>query len=215
MVTELLANGAAPGAKTDPTSAFPDGQTAADLASSEGHKGIAGYLAESLLTGHLRLMNLNPKPNEIASTSARKQLETVSEGVISQPNVIESEQQLPLAAVRNATHAAALIHTEFRLQSFKKKQESYELEEDEYGISTREAHYIAAARKSNTNRSTFGDDDALWQSAAVRIQQKFRGWKGRRDFLCFRQHVVKIQVIYMVREAMLWVIPCNKHKITG
>ena len=127
--------------------------------------------------------------------------------MISQPNAIESEQQLSLAAVRNATQAAARIHTEFRLQSFKKKQESYGLEEDEYGISTREAHYIAAARKSNTNRVIYDDDDALSQSAAVRIQQKFRGWKGRRDFLCFRQNVVKIQVLEMGEGSMYTMNP--------
>jgi hypothetical protein len=32
-------------------------------------------------------------------------------------------------------------------------------------------------------------------SAALSIQKKYRGWKGRKDFLSLRQKVVKIQVI--------------------
>jgi hypothetical protein len=30
--------------------------------------------------------------------------------------------------------------------------------------------------------------------AAIRIQNKFRGWKGRKEFLIIRQRIVKIQV---------------------
>lgn len=31
--------------------------------------------------------------------------------------------------------------------------------------------------------------------AALSIQKKFRGWKGRKNFLTVRQHVVKLQVL--------------------
>jgi len=31
-------------------------------------------------------------------------------------------------------------------------------------------------------------------SAATRIQNKFRGWKGRKDFILIRQRILKIQV---------------------
>ncbi|RYR38515.1 hypothetical protein Ahy_A09g043552 isoform B [Arachis hypogaea] len=46
-VIALVKLGAIPGLVDDPTSAFPRGETAADLASSRGYKGIAGYLAEA------------------------------------------------------------------------------------------------------------------------------------------------------------------------
>ncbi|KAF7137542.1 hypothetical protein RHSIM_Rhsim07G0149000 [Rhododendron simsii] len=50
--------GAPPDALTDPNPIYPSGQTAADLASSNGHKGIAGYLAESALSSHLTTLQL-------------------------------------------------------------------------------------------------------------------------------------------------------------
>jgi calmodulin-binding transcription activator len=36
--------------------------------------------------------------------------------------------------------------------------------------------------------------DTHLHSAAVRIQNKFRGWKGRKEFMIIRQRIVKIQV---------------------
>ncbi|KAI8527523.1 hypothetical protein RHMOL_Rhmol12G0082300 [Rhododendron molle] len=50
--------GAAPVALADPNPIYPSGRTAADLASSNGHKGIAGYLAESALSSHLTTLQL-------------------------------------------------------------------------------------------------------------------------------------------------------------
>jgi hypothetical protein len=52
-VGALITNGAASGALTDPTPQFPCGRTPADLASENGHKGIADLLAESALTSQL------------------------------------------------------------------------------------------------------------------------------------------------------------------
>lgn len=192
MVVALMASGAAPGAKTDPTNVFPLGQTPADLASAERHKGIAGYLAESSLTSHLSTLTLKSKQ----SPGTADAVESLSERTIVQPIEGGSQEQLSLQdslqAVRNATQAAARIQSEFRVESFRKKQESYQLEEDEYGISNEEAQYIVAAQKQNRG-GLFYEDDELSHVAAIRIQQKYRGWKGRRNFLLFRQHVVKIQ----------------------
>lgn len=197
LVVALMANGAAPGAKTDPTNVFPAGQTPADLASAERHKGIAGYLAESSLTTHLSSLTLKSKQSD-TFPAAGNAVESLSEKSIVQPIEGGSEEQLSLqdslAAVRNATQAAARIQSEFRVESFRKKQESYQLEEDEYGISNEEAQFIAAAQKQSKG-GLFYEDDELSHFAAIRIQQKFRGWKGRRNFLLFRQHVVKIQVM--------------------
>ncbi|KAI5076380.1 hypothetical protein GOP47_0008445 [Adiantum capillus-veneris] len=182
MVVALMAKGAAPGAKTDPTSAFPGGQTPADLASAEQHKGIAGYLAESSLTSHLFSLTLKSKVTE-SLTASTEAVESPSKRSIVQDT---------LAAVRNATQAAARIQSEFRVESFRKKQGSYQLEEDEYGISNEEAQYIVAAQKLKRGPSIY-EDELAHVAAAVRIQQNFRGWKGRRNFLLFRQNVVKIQ----------------------
>lgn len=195
MVVALMASGAAPGAKTDPTNGFPDGQTPADLASDERHKGIAGYLAESSLTSHLSSLNIKSKLGESLPAIADV-VESPSQRSLVQLREGGSEEQLPLqdtlAAIRNAAQAAARIQSEFRVESFRKKQESYQLEEDEYGISNEEAQYIVAAQKSGRGPAIY-EDELAHVAAAVRIQQNFRGWKGRRNFLLFRQQVVKIQ----------------------
>ncbi|KAK1292230.1 Calmodulin-binding transcription activator 3 [Acorus calamus] len=47
-VVSLIRLGSAPDALDDPTSEFPEGRTASDLASIKGHEGIARYLAETL-----------------------------------------------------------------------------------------------------------------------------------------------------------------------
>ncbi|KAL3812227.1 hypothetical protein ACJIZ3_013495 [Penstemon smallii] len=47
-VITLIKLGAAAGAVDDPRPEFPGGQTAADLASARGHRGIAAYLAEAV-----------------------------------------------------------------------------------------------------------------------------------------------------------------------
>ncbi|KAH7299477.1 hypothetical protein KP509_24G013800 [Ceratopteris richardii] len=193
MVTVLMARGASAGAKTDPTTGFPSGQTPADLASAEGYKGIAGYLAESSLTSHLSSLNLKSSSSE-ALPILSDGIQFQSKDNISQPSVGPSEEQLPLtlAAVRNAAQAVARIQSEFRVESFRRKQESYQHEEDEFGISNEEAQYIAAAQKPVRGQFIYGDE-LSHVNAAIRIQQNYRGWKGRRSFLVFRQNVVKIQ----------------------
>lgn len=47
----------------------------------------------------------------------------------------------------------------------------------------------------NRSRSTFRNarDSSVVNGAALSIQKKYRGYKGRKDFLAFRQKVVKIQ----------------------
>ncbi|KAK1292778.1 Calmodulin-binding transcription activator 3 [Acorus calamus] len=53
-VVTLIRLGAAPDALDDPTSEFPEGRTASDLASIKGHESIARYLAE-----HIRLDSIH------------------------------------------------------------------------------------------------------------------------------------------------------------
>lgn len=195
-VVTLLAAGADPGAKTDPTPSFPAGQTPADLASSRWHKGIAGYLAESSLTNHLSLLTLQDckMGNFSAALADQKAVQTMDERMSVKLGLSGSEDQLSLqdslAAVRNATLAVARIQATFRAFSFRKKQEADKQKKDEYGISGEQFLSIIAAKKPHKSIQNSGEE---LHSAAICIQQKFRAWKGRKDFLLFRQHVVKIQ----------------------
>lgn len=186
-VASLISLGAAPGLVTDPSPKHPAGKTPADLASDNGHKGIAGYLAESALSSHLVCLNLDAKEGKTAETSA---VQTVSERTptsISDGDPDRLSLKDSLAAVCNATQAAARIHQVFRVQSFQRKQLK-EFGNDKFGMSDEQALSLIAV-KSNKNRQH--DDDV--HAAAIRIQNKFRSYKGRKDFLIIRQGIVKIQ----------------------
>ncbi|XP_052622957.1 calmodulin-binding transcription activator 4 isoform X2 [Lactuca sativa] len=175
MVAELVASGAFTGAVTDPSHEDPKGKTPASIAATSGHKGLAGYLSEVSLTTH---------PSLQTQISHNIQPQTTSLN----PNNISNEDLSltdTLAAVRNATQAAACIQSAFRAHSFRKRQqkESFQLEEeDEYGILPSHIETLSTFLKN-------GND----YNAALSIQKKYRGWKGRKDFLALRQKVVKIQ----------------------
>ncbi|XP_068661110.1 calmodulin-binding transcription activator 1-like isoform X2 [Aristolochia californica] len=193
MVVTLVGLGAAPGAVEDPTSKFPEGQTAADLASSRGLKGIAGYLAEADLTSHLSSLRLeqidfgsvsgNPDVAEDSVQTAKAERISSFEG--------SKEQQFSLrgslAAVRNSAQAAARIQGAFRVQSFIQRQ-STRISDEHSEVSN---ELIALASLNKTQKVGHFSDSL--HAAAVRIQQKFRGWKGRKEFLNIRHRIVKIQ----------------------
>ncbi|XVF02782.1 hypothetical protein REPUB_Repub04eG0203800 [Reevesia pubescens] len=192
MVAALIASGALAGAVTDPTSQDPSGKTAASIAVSSGHKGLAGYLSEVALTSHLSSLTL--EESELSKGSAAVQAE-MAVNSISKGSVATSEDQLSLkdtlAAVRNAALAAARIQNAFRAHSFRKRQHkevaAAAASVDEYGISSDEIQGL-----STMSKLAFGSARD-YNSAALSIQKKFRGWKGRKDFLALRQKVVKIQ----------------------
>ncbi|KAK3153577.1 hypothetical protein QOZ80_2BG0177660 [Eleusine coracana subsp. coracana] len=177
-VVALIALGAAPGALTDPTPDFPTGSTPADLASANGHKGISGFLAESSLTSHLQALNL--KEANMGEISGLPGIGDVTERTSLQPASGDS-----LGAVRNAAQAAARIYQVFRVQSFQRKQTA-EYEDSKGGISDERALSLLSVKPSKPGQ------DPL-HAAATRIQNKFRGWKGRKEFLLIRQRIVKIQ----------------------
>ena len=95
-----------------------------------------------------------------------------------------------LTAVRNATQAAARIHQVFRAQSFQKKQLK-EFGDKKLGMSEERALSMLAPKTHKSGRAH--SDDSV-QAAAIRIQNKFRGYKGRKDYLITRQRIIKIQV---------------------
>ncbi|XP_042437565.1 calmodulin-binding transcription activator 3-like isoform X2 [Zingiber officinale] len=186
-ICALVAMGAGPGLLTDPTPEFPSGRTPADLASANGHKGIAGFLAESSLTSHLSVLTIDPKASDSDFTSF------IGDEDVSQPNapeVVDGDTQAELSlkdslsAVRNASQAAARIYQVFRMHSFHRNKFA-EYEDDNTEIS--EEHAISLLTVKSQNSGLYEHD------AAIRIQNKFRGWKRRKEFLITRQRIVKIQ----------------------
>ncbi|XP_057826894.2 calmodulin-binding transcription activator 4 isoform X2 [Cryptomeria japonica] len=196
-VAALTANGASPGAVTDPTPQYPSGRTAADIAAANGHGGIAGYLAEASLTSHLSVLTLGE--NEISKASAAveadRAIESVTDRSSIQQTVGVTEDQLSLkdslAAVRNSAQAAARIQSAFRAHSFRKRQQKSQGTCNEYGITEADIQGISAVSK--IQRALRSHRDQKLNTAATCIQRKFRGWKNRKEFLTLRQHVVKIQ----------------------
>ncbi|KAF3439335.1 hypothetical protein FNV43_RR17612 [Rhamnella rubrinervis] len=180
-VASLISLGAAPGALTDPSPKYPTGKTPSDLAYAKGHKGIAGYLAESALSAHLTSLNFDTKEGNTAETSGAKAVHTVSERAATPVKDGDFTDRLSLkdslAAVCNATQAAARIHQVFRVQSFQRKQ-----------LNNEQALSVIAVKSHKA-----GQQDEHVNAAAIRIQNKFRSWKGRKDFLIIRQRIVKIQ----------------------
>lgn len=190
-VIALVKLGAAPGAVEDPTPAFPGGRTASDLASSRGHKGIAGYLAEAYLSSHLSSLTVNENgvDNVAAALAAEKANETAAEiGVQSDgPAAEQLSLRGSLAAVRKSAHAAALIQQAFRVRSFRHRQ----LTQSSDNVSEVSVDLVALGSLNKVSKMSHFED--YLHFAAVKIQQKYRGWKGRKDFLKIRNHIVKLQ----------------------
>ncbi|KAG9451523.1 hypothetical protein H6P81_011488 [Aristolochia fimbriata] len=194
-VAVLVSLGGEPGMVTDPTPQFSSGRTPSDLASSNGHKGIAGYLAESDLTSHLEKLTVKEtseaaKQSELSDTKA---VQTIAERTATQCSEGDVPEGLSLkdslTAVRNAAQAAARIHEVFRVHSFHRKQ-LIEYGDEKFGMSDERALSLISVKSQRA-----GHHDEPVHSAAIRIQNKFRGWKGRKEFLIIRQRIVKIQAL--------------------
>ncbi|KAG4975444.1 hypothetical protein JHK87_032265 [Glycine soja] len=194
MVASLIASGASAGAVTDPSSQDPTGKTAASIAASHDHKGLAGYLSEVDLTSHLSSLTL--EESELSRESSELEAElTVSS--VSEENLVASEDQVSLKAsldaVRNAAQAAARIQAAFRAHSFRKRKER------DAAATVLDGYCIDAGSIDN-NISVLSAMSKLssqsWRDykAALSIQKKYRNWKGRIEFLALRQKIVKIQV---------------------
>ncbi|XP_027078238.1 calmodulin-binding transcription activator 3-like [Coffea arabica] len=197
-VALLISLGASPGALTDPTPKYPSGIPPAELASNNGHKGIAGYLAESTLSSHLSSLKVkddkegykDDKADYNGEGSGANVVQTASERTatpIADGDLPVLSLKDSLAAVRNATQAHARIHQVFRVQSFQRKQQN-EYGSSGLGISDERALSLLSAK---TKRA--GQRDEPVHAAATQIQNKFRSWKGRKEFLQKRQQIIKIQ----------------------
>ncbi|KAF6148457.1 hypothetical protein GIB67_038812 [Kingdonia uniflora] len=192
MVAAFIAGGASAAAVTDPTALDPAGKTPASVAADYGYGGLAGYLSEVALTSHLSSLTI--EESEISKGFAAVEPERTVES-ISREGFYSTEDQLSLkdslAAVRNATQAAARIQSAFRAHSFRRRQEEEAgvCNYDEYAISQDEINGISAASKLVFR----GHRDHKFDKEALSIQKKYRGWKERKDFLTLRQKVVRIQ----------------------
>lgn len=193
--------GASAGSVDDPTPEFPGGQKAADLASSRGHKGIAGFLAETDLVSHLSLLTFNGSmPNN--ATAGVKLDNTVENAVMYgfPPDEVPKEEislRKSLSAVRNSAHAASLIQDAFRVRSFRHK----EMPKSNSDLSDNPLDLVALGCLSKV-RNMHDFDDYLHSVAAIKIQQKYRGWKGRKEFLKIRKRIVNIQVC--MYDCLIW-----------
>ncbi|XP_015695237.2 calmodulin-binding transcription activator 1-like isoform X1 [Oryza brachyantha] len=190
-VGALIANGAESGLLTDPTPQFSSGRTAADLASENGHKGIGGFLAESALTSHLSALTLKESKDgnvkEICDIGATEDFAESSSAQLSYGDSQAESLKDSLSAVRKSTQAAARIFQAFRVESFHRKK-VVEYGDDDCGLSDERTLSLVSIKNTKP-----GQNDGLPHSAAVRIQNKFRGWKGRKEFMIIRQKIVKIQ----------------------
>ncbi|GER44779.1 calmodulin-binding family protein [Striga asiatica] len=180
----LIASGASAGAVTDPNSQDPTGKTPASIAATCGHRGLAGYLSEVALTTHLSSLTL--AESELSKGAAAIDAERAVVNSLSKSAANEEEEEHDslrhtLAAVRNAAQAAARIQSAFRAHSFRKRQQREAATDDDDFSSSIIANGASKLAFRNSN------------SAALSIQKKYRGWKGRKDFLALRQKVVKIQ----------------------
>lgn len=190
-VIALIRLDADPTAVDDPNPAFPGGQSAADLASCRGHKGISGYLAEAFLSRHLSSLkiNQNEMDHDTAAMAAEKETDIAAQ-VASLSSKGEYELlslKGSLAAVRKSARAVALIHAAYRTSSFRQRQ----LAKSSDDISEISLDLAALGSLNMVQRRGHFED--YLHSAAVKIQQKYRGWKGRKDFLKIRNRIVKIQ----------------------
>ncbi|KAL5549740.1 hypothetical protein UlMin_004971, partial [Ulmus minor] len=83
-IAALVKLGAAPGSVDDPTPTLPGVQTASDLASSRGHRGIAACLAKADLMDHLVILDTNEELTDslveriAAESAAEAEVEVVT-----------------------------------------------------------------------------------------------------------------------------------------
>ncbi|KAE9455153.1 hypothetical protein C3L33_12959, partial [Rhododendron williamsianum] len=183
MVAALLSAGAKPNLVSDPTSENPGGFMASDLASKNGYDGLAGYLAEKALVEHFKDMTI--------AGNVSGSLQSTTPELVNSGNLDEEELYLKdtLSAYRTAADAAARIQAAFREQSFKQRTKAAQVSSPEDEVRT----IIAAMKIQHAFRKY---ETRKKMTAAARIQDRFRTWKIRKDFLNKRRQAIKIQAIF-------------------
>ncbi|KAL5668414.1 hypothetical protein ACJX0J_020635, partial [Zea mays] len=188
-VSVLIANGAAAGALTDPTSEFPSERSPADLAPVNGHKGISGFLAESALTCHLSALTIRESNDSTVECGLpfAEDLTGIDSVHLAGEGPDAESLEGSLNVVRKSTQAAARIFQAFRVDSLYRKK-VVEYGDVTCGLSDECTLSLVSLKNVKPEQH-----DTHLHSAAVRIQNKFRGWKGRKEFMIIRQRIVKPQ----------------------
>uniref|UniRef100_A0ACD5WK41 Uncharacterized protein n=2 Tax=Avena sativa TaxID=4498 RepID=A0ACD5WK41_AVESA len=183
MVGVLLAEGAAAGALSDPTSEDPAGKTPALIAFAYGFKGLSAFLSEAELTTTLHSLESKQNGNPVDHTGpvgVSSAVDRISEKCAHVDGGTDDQLALKdsLGAVRNAVQAAGRIQATFRVYSLEKKKEKALQNGDTCTISVREAGVAPRG---------------MLEKAALSIQKNFRCWKKRKEFLRIRKNIIKIQ----------------------
>ncbi|KAI5073595.1 hypothetical protein GOP47_0011608 [Adiantum capillus-veneris] len=202
MVAALLVAGARPGTISDPTPENKAGCTPADVAASAGHDGLAGYLSEQDLVSHLRTLTLaeTDRDKESANDEGHRVVEYLRRSMSLRRSIKTVEDELALedslSAIGNATISSARIHAAFKEYFMRERLHAIE-EEDEYGISVEEQIAVQKIQRAYRNHR----ERKKKESAALQIQNRFRVWKTRKNYLSLRQNVIKIQAYYRMHRA--------------
>uniref|UniRef100_A0ACD5X8J2 Uncharacterized protein n=1 Tax=Avena sativa TaxID=4498 RepID=A0ACD5X8J2_AVESA len=183
MVGVLLAEGAAAGAHSDPTSEDPAGKTPSLIAFAYGFKGLSAFLSEAELTTTLHSLESKQNGNPVDHTGAvgvPSAVDRISDKCAHVDGGTDDQLALKdsLGAVRNAVQAAGRIQATFRVYSLEKKKEKALQNGDTCTISVREAGVAPRG---------------MLEKAALSIQKNFRCWKKRKEFIRIRKNIIKIQ----------------------
>lgn len=185
VVAQLLTHGAAPGML-----ATKGGCTPADLAATCGHAGIAAFLAECALNRSLSNMTIN-EDMAAASDAAEAGAAAVAVATGSQnvPRGSDAGLENALEAVRNAARAAALIQSAYRRRK-QRQQRAQRGRIPAAGERNETADGMVETPRAEEEQQKMETE----HQAATRIQGAFRKFADRREFLSFRNKVVRLQV---------------------
>nr|XP_011465502.1 PREDICTED: calmodulin-binding transcription activator 3-like [Fragaria vesca subsp. vesca] len=184
-VALLISLGGAPGALTDPCTKNPTGKTPADLASENGYKGIAGYLAASSLSAHISSLKLDIKDAHSAESSREKSVQPDGMSAHCSNGDLADELSMRVCSTAVCDHiqASARIHQVFSVQPFQRKQLK------EYGDKSKTSDEGALSLSAVKSHKKC---DQHVSCAAIQTPDKFRN-RNIKDFLIIRSRILKIQ----------------------
>ncbi|KAI3972260.1 hypothetical protein MKW92_016495 [Papaver armeniacum] len=211
MVAVLLSEGADPSLVTDPTSQFPGGCTAADIASRNGHEGIAAYLAKQGLITQFMLMSVSENKSGPLQTQKSYSVDpgNLSEEQLCQKDAFDTYEISTDVASRIQEAFWKDLVSKTKSMTIQDTDEDYVTNADLASLSlhssllypeailhaellTEVCHTVAAMEFHRAFCIYM-----IWKmmKAASRIQHQFLTWRIRKDFLNNRLQVVKLQLV--------------------
>ncbi|KAJ8528909.1 hypothetical protein K7X08_030649 [Anisodus acutangulus] len=148
---------------------------------------------------------------------AEKAFESAAQEIVPLNGTIDDDISLKesLASLRKSAHAAAFIQAAFRARSFLQRQ----LTESRIDVSEASLDLVALGSLNKVQKVNHFED--YLHSAAIKIQQKYRGWKGRREFLKIHNRIVKIQAhvrghqVRKQHKKFVWSVSILEKKFAG